>query len=106
MTKRLKCECEELANYSEEKHKQLKILEAKFPNHKDDKIKFESELESVEKKLKVLHKEVKEKNKENYDLKKENEFILDELTKLKSNFATLSATVNKERRKEAKEERK
>ena len=38
---RLKCECEELANDSEEKHKQLKILELKFLNHKDDKVKLE-----------------------------------------------------------------
>ena len=106
MNQRLKCECEELSNNSEEKHKQLQILEAKFSNHKDDKIKLGSELESVEKKWKVLHKEVREKNKQNYELKKENEFILDDLTKLKSNFATLSATVNKEKMKEEKKQKK
>ena len=53
----------------------------------------------------MLQKEVKEKNKENYDLKKENGFILDDLTKLKSNFATLNATVNKDKKKEEKKQK-
>ena len=103
---RLQHECEEAVNDSEECHKKIEVLETKLSNCKDDKAKLECELEVAEKKMERLGQTIKEKDKTIYDLKKENNVISDNLSQIKSQCSTLSATVHRERKKEEKKLKK
>ena len=102
MNHRLRLEHEEVVNDSEECQKKLKNLEAKILSCKKDNSKLESDLEQVGKNWKVLHKQVKEKDKEIHNLKKENKIDSNNLAELKLNFSNVSATVNKDKKKEDK----
>ena len=106
MNHRLRFEHEEVVNDSEECHKKLKNLEAKIFSYREDNSKLENDLGQVEKNWKVLNKQAKEKDKEIYNLKKENKIDSDNLAELKLNFLNLSASVNKDKKKEEKKQKK
>ena len=103
---RLQHECEEAVNESEKCNKEMKMLETKVFSLKDDKIKLEDELESSEKSWKSLTKQVKEKDKTIHDLRKENQIISENFAQIKTQFANLTATVQKEKKKEEKNMKK
>ena len=73
-------------------------------NDKEEIIKLEGDLEDVEKNWKVLMKQVK--SKEIHDLKKEKRIISDSLAEVKTNFSNLTATVNREKKKGEKKQKK
>jgi DNA repair exonuclease SbcCD ATPase subunit len=103
---RLQSEHEEVVNDSEVCYKKIESLETRVLNDKEEIVKLESDLEDVEKNWKDLMKQVKEKDKEIHDLKKENKIISDSLAELKTNFSNLTATVNREKKKEEKRQKK
>ena len=103
---RLQSEHEEVVNDSEVCYKKIESLETRVLNDKEEIVKLESDLEDVEKNWKDLMKQVKEKDKEIHDLKKENKIISDSLAELQTNFSNLTATVNREKKKEEKRQKK
>ena len=78
----LKHECEQATNESTKCKKEMKVLETKVLNLKDNKDMMEQELEYGEKNWKSLNKTVKEKDQIIHDLKKENKDISDNFAQI------------------------